>query len=165
MIEQAPWIGHGLGAQYVTYEYGGAGYMVTGITHNIVFDMSIAFGIPLGLGVVGFLLYGMLRGLGRDHEVTVRVSAVIGLGLLSKGLVESILDKPRLELVLAFLMAVVLTANKGANGEVDSFVPIDENERAERTEHEPQTRPAALPAGHQRGGNRSAATVRIAVLE
>jgi O-antigen ligase len=165
IIEQAPWIGHGLGAQYVTYEYGGAGYMMTGITHNIVLDMSMAFGIPLGLGVVGFLLSGMLRGLGRDHDATVRVSAVLGLGLLAKGLVESILDKPRLELVLAFLIAVVLTANKGANGEVDSFVPINEDDRTARREEGILTRPTALQAGQRPGGNRSAATVRVAVLE
>jgi O-antigen ligase len=112
IIEEAPWLGHGLGAQYVTYEYGIGGYAMTGITHNVAFDMLIAFGVPLGLVVVGFLLYGTLRGLWPAHDVTVRVSAAIGMGLLAKGLVESILDKPRLELMLAFLMAVVLMSNK-----------------------------------------------------
>jgi O-antigen ligase len=119
------WLGHGLGFQYVHFEEGFQEFWVQDITHNVVLDIALRMGL---VGVAAFLLamaatlgagWGSLRQL--EPRTAALQAAVIGAlaGLLSRGMVESILEKHRLAVLLGALVGLCYSCAQGRGARAD----------------------------------------------
>lgn len=112
LFHDHPWLGHGLGFQYVHFEEGFQEFWVQDITHNVVLDLALRTGT---IGATAFLMAIAAtlavgwRSLPRVEPRAAAVqAAVLGalVGLLSRGMVESILEKHRLAVLLGILIGL-----------------------------------------------------------
>jgi O-antigen ligase/polysaccharide polymerase Wzy-like membrane protein len=106
--------GFGLGTVYRHFDPGPREFQTTNLTHNIALDLLLRTGaIGLGLFAVAFIvtLRDGVRGWLQHSEALVAaiaLGATAGvIGLLGKGMVESIFEKYRLATMLGFLLGVV----------------------------------------------------------
>ncbi len=121
LIADRPILGWGLGKTYYYFEPGSMEFFKLDITHNVGLD------ILLRTGAVGFLLFvaalatsifGALRTWYRSQEeliaaLALGVTAAV-LGLIGKGMAESILEKYRIAVVLGLFLGILLsTATAG----------------------------------------------------
>ena len=121
LIADRPVLGWGLGKTYFYFEPGSMEFFKLDITHNVGLD------ILLRTGAVGFLLFlaalvtsifGALRTWYRSQEeliaaLALGVTAAV-LGLIGKGMAESILEKYRIAVVLGLFLGILLsTATAG----------------------------------------------------
>lgn len=113
IVEQSWVSGNGLGATYVTYEYGGEGFVYSRIFHNIAVDLAVQFGIIIALAILAFLIAVFVDGIRRrkSHEILL-VIGTFGLALIAKGMFESILDKPRTCLILSLLVSLCIVSGR-----------------------------------------------------
>lgn len=101
--------GYGPGFSYDFQEPGNK-MQRTYITHNIIMDTSLRIGVPLSL----FLFISILLNLFRTYtnksaDFPIKLGAFIFFfGLFSKGLFESILDKPRVYVVFGICLGLAL---------------------------------------------------------
>jgi O-antigen ligase len=117
LIEQRPVFGWGLGKVYTYYDEATRGLKTTPFTHNIGLDLLVRTGI-VGLvffiGALGLSLAGGVRAW-REH-VDDRIAALaaacvaVVVGLVAKGMVESIFEKYRLAVFLGLSLGVLLSA-------------------------------------------------------
>jgi hypothetical protein len=122
-IHQHPIIGNGLGVGFSYYNPGPNTYSVTYVTENIGIDLWLRAGlIGLGLFVMAFLL-SVLDGftawrLHPDRMVAVLALALtaVVIGLVSKGMVESIFEKYRLASLLGLSLGMLRSAVTSAGG-------------------------------------------------
>ena len=113
-IGEHPFIGSGLGTTYQHFDLGAQTIVATDITHNIGLDLLMRTGL---IGLSFFLAACLLTvrdglRLWRNHHdrmiAALAVACTAGmLGLLAKGMVESILEKYRLAMLLGFLVGIV----------------------------------------------------------
>ena len=134
-IGEAPFLGHGLGAEISYYEVAERGFVTSDITHNIVLDLLLRTGI-MGLalaasGVVVVWWRGTLTWRSHpDNRVAAWAIAAVTLsaGLLAKGLVESIFEKHRLALLLGLALGLAISAAGSATQGLGwAITPIEES--------------------------------------
>jgi O-Antigen ligase len=109
-IKESPWFGHGLGFRYQLFDPTTGTTALTDITHNIYLDILLRFGF-VGAGLLAFALLLCLAKVIRIHarlDATQGVILLSLVGLLGKGVVESVMDKPRLALFAAWLAATLM---------------------------------------------------------
>jgi hypothetical protein len=119
LILDRPFIGWGLGKQYRHYEQGVDEVISTDITHDIAFDVLLRAGsIGLGLLLValwstGTAAWKRLREMD-DLAAGVAVGAAAAVvGILGKGLVESIFEKYLVATVLGLMLGTVRAMTTG----------------------------------------------------
>lgn len=113
LIAEQPWTGWGLGKEYDYYSPGFFAFMRTDITHNIAFDLL------LRTGIAGLLLFAAALAASLRDALAVWFTALdarvaaIGLacgtalvGLFTKGMFESLLEKYRLAILIGGLVGV-----------------------------------------------------------
>jgi O-antigen ligase len=116
LIEQQPIFGWGLGKVYIFYDEGTRTLKTTHLTHNIGLDLLVRTGI---VGLVFFLvalcisLAGGVRAWrehGDDRIAALAAGCVaVVVGLVAKGMVESIFEKYRLAVFLGLSLGVLLS--------------------------------------------------------
>jgi len=114
VIRQHVITGSGLGTTYQHFDPGPQQFITTDITHNIALDLLMRSGvIGLALFVVALALTAVdgVRVWLRHHDsmvAAVSLAATAGLlGLVGKGMVESIFEKFRLAVLFGFLIGAV----------------------------------------------------------
>jgi O-antigen ligase len=121
LIADRPVLGWGLGKTYYYFEPGSMEFFKLDITHNVGLD------ILLRTGAVGFLLlvaalatsiFGALRTWYRSRDELIAALALgttaAVLGLIGKGMAESILEKYRIAVALGLFLGILLsTATAG----------------------------------------------------
>jgi O-antigen ligase len=122
-IRQHPLIGNGLGLEFSFYEPGPNDFTVTDVTENIGIDLWLRTGI-IGLGLFLLaLLFSLVEGwlawrLHPDRMVAVLALALVAVivGMVSKGMVESIFEKYRLATMLGLSLGMLRSAVTSAGG-------------------------------------------------
>ncbi|HEY7948615.1 MAG TPA: O-antigen ligase family protein [Acidimicrobiales bacterium] len=123
LIRQHPLIGSGLGVEFSFYEPGPNVITVTDVTENIGLDLWMRAGI-IGLGLFALaLLLSLADGLAAWRQHPDRMVAVMALalvavviGLVGKGMVESIFEKYRLATMLGLSLGLLRSAVTSAGG-------------------------------------------------
>jgi O-antigen ligase len=120
-IEQHPWIGSGLGTEYTHYDPGYKVFVSTDLTHNVVLDLLMRTGaVGLGLFLIAVLLslWDGIRAWWQHQDPLIAAFALATscalIGLLGKGMVESIFEKFRLATLLGFLIGAVASSTLSA---------------------------------------------------
>jgi O-antigen ligase len=124
LIKEQPVFGWGLGKEYTFYDPGPATFVRTNLTHNIVTDLLLrtgVFGLLLFLAAtIGTVLSGfsVWRRASDDAVAAFALASTAAIvGLLTKGLVESIFEKYRLAALLGILIGFTLGAAARVFGE------------------------------------------------
>jgi O-antigen ligase len=117
LIEQQPVLGWGLGKVYIYYDEGRRALKTTPLTHNIGLDLLVRTGIVglvLFIGALGLSLAGGVRAWleHTDDRIAALSAACVAVvvGLVAKGMVESIFEKYRLAVFLGLSLGVLLSA-------------------------------------------------------
>ena len=122
-IRQHPIIGNGLGVEFSFYEPGPNVITVTNVTENIALDLWMRTGL-IGLALFVLALFvSVFDGLAvwrlhPDRMVAVLALALVAVivGLVAKGMVESIFEKYRLATTLGLSLGLLRSAVTSAGG-------------------------------------------------
>lgn len=114
LIEEKPLLGWGLGREYTYWEPGYKRFLLVNITHNIVTDIWLRMGLVgliMFLAAIGFSLAEGVRAWLRHNDelaaaLALAATAVV-LGLLAKGMVESIFEKYRMATLLGVMLGTM----------------------------------------------------------
>ncbi len=117
MVRDRPFLGWGLGKEYWHYEEGPDEFWKSNITHNVGLDVWLRSGV-LGLGLLLVALGGSLADAPRtwrSHRdpkaAALALACAAGaIGLLARGMVESILEEYLLATTLGLLLGTVRAA-------------------------------------------------------
>lgn len=117
LVSERPLFGWGLGKEYIYYEPGYRELRPINLTHNIFSDLL------LRTGLVGLVLFLVALGLSLAHSMRVwrslatSLTAALSLaatavvvGLIAKGMVESLFEKYRLAVALGIALGLTLSA-------------------------------------------------------
>lgn len=111
-IQDSPLVGHGVGGTVVEFRDPGVDRStLNNITHNIALDLLLRFGVPVGcliLVTLVLIVMGRMVAAWNYGSFALWMCAWSVVGLLAKGMVESIFFKPRLVPLLAVLIAVLI---------------------------------------------------------
>jgi O-antigen ligase len=114
LIAEHPVYGSGLGTVYRHYDPGYKQFLTTNLTHNVALDLLLrtgAIGVALFAIALAATLRDGIRGWLRHNDALVAAVALGAtsaiVGLIGKGMVESIFEKYRLATMLGFLLGVV----------------------------------------------------------
>ena len=130
LIQERPIYGHGLGFEYVFWNQGYYEFKKTDLTHNIFADLL------LRAGVVGLALFLLAAGTtsaalartwwesrsDRAAAFALGVGAAV-IGLIGKGMAESLFEKYRLAATLGLGIGVMISAAAAARGAADQGAP------------------------------------------
>lgn len=116
LVAQQPWLGHGLGQKYTYTEVVDEAPDLTvtsPLTHNVFLDQLLRTGI-VGAAALALAL-GLTAAAGvraaaawRTPDAALALGATAALvGLVARGAVESVLEKPRLAVLLGLLVGLV----------------------------------------------------------
>jgi O-antigen ligase len=135
LIRQRPFLGYGLGRPYVHYEQGLKQNITQDITHNVVLDLLYRNGIVglvLFLGAIGSVVNAGFLVWRRHLHPTVAALALAAsaalMGLLARGMVESIFEKYRLAVGLGVLIGLIISARTSLPDE-DAVLETEPAER------------------------------------
>ena len=137
LIEEHPFIGSGLGRTFVHYEEGSRTNVTQDITHDFALDLLFRGGLIallLFLAAIGSVLNAGIL-VWRKHiqpevaALALAASAAL-VGLLARGLVESIFEKYRLAVGLGVLIGLVLSARTSLDVSPADDVPSEHEEPA-----------------------------------
>ncbi|MEW5811285.1 MAG: O-antigen ligase family protein [Actinomycetota bacterium] len=110
-ILDRPFLEQGVGGTVVNYRDPGIGSSaLSNVTHNTLLDLTLRFGVVIGLLLVIILIWLIVNRMvfaWRISSLALWICSWTVAGLLAKGMVESILFKPRLVPVLALLVGVL----------------------------------------------------------
>ena len=117
LIADRPVLGWGLGKTYFYFEPGSMEFFKLDITHNVGLDILLrtgAVGFLLFLAALATSIFGALRTWYRSQEeliaaLALGVTAAV-LGLIGKGMAESILEKYRIAVALGLFLGILLSA-------------------------------------------------------
>ena len=148
VISEHPVLGHGLGVTYRYFEVGANRFIASDLTHNIGLDLL------LRAGVVGLLLFvvassgSIIEGftVWRQHHDDARAFLALGctailVGLLTKGMVESIFEKYRIAVLLGILLGIIRSTT--------ASLPVADPSLREPTGARLPTTPDPIPAGRR----------------
>lgn len=110
-IRDSPLLGTGGGTQIVYFDPGIGAEVVSNITHNSVVDLALRFGVPIAALFTVLFAIIMIRALRtavRRSDSLLWCLAWAALSIAMKGMLESVLFKPRLSYVLALLIGAVI---------------------------------------------------------
>ena len=117
LIEQKPVFGWGLGKRYTFYDEGTNSLKTTHLTHNIGLDLLVRTGVVGLMFFIGALCLSLAGGIrawrehGDDRIAALAAACVaVVVGLMAKGMVESIFEKYRLAVFLGLSVGVLLSA-------------------------------------------------------
>ncbi|WP_432498836.1 O-antigen ligase family protein [Kineococcus gypseus] len=115
-VRESPWLGEGLGFQYALYDRPTNRSAMTSLTHDVYLDLPLRLGVPATAVLLLLLVAGLVQALLLLPRLLPLQVAALGVlvGLLGKAAVESILDKPRLALLAAWLVVTLLHARREA---------------------------------------------------
>lgn len=132
MIAERPLAGWHLGVRFYRWEEGTMEFYLSDLAHNVVLD------ILLRTGFVGLLLFlvafgrtfadGLLawRRAGSRAASALALMCVVGIvGLLAKGMVESVFEKYRLMVVLGLLVGLIASSVASVRAPQDARVDVD----------------------------------------
>ncbi len=113
LISGRPWFGWGLGKAYAYYSPGFYEFVTTDLTHNIAVDLLLRTGV-VGLALFLIAVGASLRdfALATRDQIDARVAALgtgclaALVGLVVKGMFESIFEKYRLALLMGMLIGM-----------------------------------------------------------
>ena len=137
LIEEHPFIGSGLGRTFVHYEEGSRANVTQDITHDFALDLLFRGGLIallLFLAAMGSVLNAGIL-VWRKHiqpevaALALAASAAL-VGLLARGLVESIFEKYRLAVGLGVLIGLVLSARTSLDVSSADDAPSEHEEPA-----------------------------------
>lgn len=130
LIAERPIFGHGLGFQYVFWNQGFYEFTQTDLTHNIFADLLLRAGlVGLGLFLLAFLSTSSALARAwwsRTSDRTAAFSLGVGaavIGLVGKGMAESIFEKYRLAIVLGLGIGVMIAAGLPRRDAVSARAP------------------------------------------
>lgn len=123
LVGERPLLGWGLGKEYIYFEPGYREFQPINLTHNIFSDLL------LRTGLVGLLLFLVALGPSLAHgmrtwrsqaanltaALSLAATAVV-VGLVAKGMVESIFEKYRLAVALGVALGITLSAARATQG-------------------------------------------------
>lgn len=133
LIKEKPIEGWGMGKTYIHYEVG-FGYWKQGITHNLVLDLMFRMGLIGSVlwwgGIVGLLLGGFRAWrTALDDRVGALglILAAATMGLLARGMVESIFEKYKLAVGLGILLGLLIASRTATDDDGPAAVgePVD----------------------------------------
>ena len=107
---KSSWIyGHGPGFSYL-FQEPGKRMENTYITHNFLMDTSLRIGLPITILLLTTVVLSIFKVFARDlTDLNIKFGALIFLiSLFSKGLFESILDKPRTYVIFGICLGLTL---------------------------------------------------------
>jgi O-antigen ligase len=117
IIAERPFLGSGLGATYSFWDPGPETFIETNLTHEIYLDLWLRTGI---IGLVFFVIASLLtirggvrtwwRGADIDVASFAAGMTAVFVGLLGKGLVESLFEKYRLATFMGLVIGMVCSA-------------------------------------------------------
>jgi O-antigen ligase len=117
LIEQKPVFGWGLGKVYTYYDEARRELKTTPLTHNIGLDLLVRTGVVGLVFFIGALCLSLAGGIrawrehGDDRIAALAAACVaVVVGLVAKGMVESIFEKYRLAVFLGLGLGVLLSA-------------------------------------------------------
>ncbi|HVC71031.1 MAG TPA: O-antigen ligase family protein [Acidimicrobiales bacterium] len=123
LIRQHPILGNGLGVEFSFYEPGPNVITVTDVTENIGLDLWMRAGVIAVVLFVITLLFSLVDGMAAWRQHPDRMVAVLALalvavvvGLVTKGMVESIFEKYRLATMLGLSLGLLRSAVTSAGG-------------------------------------------------
>lgn len=123
-LENSPILGQGVGGTTVSFRDPGVDHSaITNITHNSFLDFALRFGVPMGGLIIVMLLVlvaSRMVAAWKYGYYSLWMCAWAVMGLLAKGMVESVFFKPRLVPLLAVLIAVLLLQRARASGVIQS---------------------------------------------
>jgi O-antigen ligase len=129
-IAQTPLTGEGLGGTFISYSAGLDTFVESNISHNIALDLLRRTGVVGIVLVAAAMIVVLLQVIvtWRLHRSTPLAAlamavTVAAIGLLAKGMVESILEKDRLAVTLGFLLGVAISATLSRSGEDEQPAP------------------------------------------
>lgn len=111
LLSAQPFTGYGVGFRYIYFDPASGSEVVSNLTHNVVLDILLRFGLVLGLlGLVAsaWVLLAALWAARRSSDVLLWCLSLGIASLAAKGMVESVLFKPRLALALCVLVTLVI---------------------------------------------------------
>lgn len=124
LVLEQPVHGHGLGNTYSYFEVGPDEFRRSDITHNVFLDVGVRtglIGVLLLLGAVAASMMDAARALRSRAGAATRALALgavaVLLGLITKGLVESLFEKHRLALLLGASIGLVLSAARAVSAD------------------------------------------------
>lgn len=121
-LQESPIFGQGIGGTVIRFRDPGIDRSaIQNITHNSLLDVTLRFGVPIGgliIVMVAVLVAGRMVDAWKHGSFTLWICAWAVAGLLAKGMVESILFKPRLVPVLAVLVAILLFQRSRESGPI-----------------------------------------------
>jgi hypothetical protein len=130
LIAEKPLLGWGLGKTYTYWEPGFKKFLLVNITHNIFTDVTLRMGIVGLLLFVGALALSMRDGvrawLRHHHQIGAALAlgcTAVVVGLLAKGMVESIFEKYRMATLLGVMlgmMRALATSTRGVEEPYDA---------------------------------------------
>jgi hypothetical protein len=116
-----PILGSGFGVKLEFYDPGVGRVTLSNLSHNILLDVLIRFGIPITVVAIALIcasFYKRYKASILESRVLARTIFWASMAIVGKGIVESVLFKPRLAFVLALLLSIlwasmVTTAERG----------------------------------------------------
>jgi hypothetical protein len=128
LISERPWLGAGLGVEYTHFEEGPDEFWKTNLTHDVPLDVVMRSGY-IGLGLLGTALAVSLaggvalawrRGPPDPYVLALAVACVAcAVGLLVKGLFESIFEKYLIVTTLGLVLGVLRSTLAAASPSVE----------------------------------------------
>jgi O-antigen ligase len=128
LIADKPLLGWGLGKTYTYWEPGYKKFLLVDITHNILTD------VLLRMGIVGLLFFlaatilslrdGVRAWLRHHHQIGAALAlgcTAVVVGLLAKGLVESIFEKYRIATLLGVMLGMMRVLATSADGRDEAY--------------------------------------------
>jgi O-antigen ligase len=130
LIGEHPVYGSGLGTVYRHFDPGYKDFVTTNLTHNIALDLLVRAGI-VGVALFAIALLATVRDGVRGwfrHDDAIVAALSLGatsaiIGLMGKGMVESIFEKYRLASMLGFLLGVVASVTLSLMQRVEREAP------------------------------------------
>lgn len=114
LISEHPWLGSGLGTTYWHFEVAQNQLIETDVTHNLAFDLVLrtgAIGLCLFVLAISLSVRNGLVVWCRTYDDTVAATSAaliaVVIGLLAKGMVESILEKYRVAVLLGLYLGAL----------------------------------------------------------
>jgi O-antigen ligase len=130
LIGQSPLTGYGLGETFTHYDVGTRSFITYDITNNIALDLLVRTGAA-GLALFLMALITTMAGGWRawrdspvdESALLAAMASAVLLGLLAKGMVESILNEYHLTPLLGLIVGLILASGLGVSRSSPAAAP------------------------------------------
>jgi O-antigen ligase len=127
LVGERPLLGWGLGKEYIYFEPGYREFQPINLTHNIFSDLLLRTGlvgllfflVALGVSLAQGMRSWRLQTAGLTAALSMAATAVV-IGLVAKGMVESIFEKYRLAVALGVALGLTLSSARATRSAATS---------------------------------------------